>query len=123
MIPNDITSFCDRWLAAWTGNKPDQLLSFYDKNAFYRDPAYPQGLTGHEALLPYFQKLLAKNPHWIWKAVEIFPTEKGFVFKWEASIPIEEKVLTEYGMDMVELKNGKITRNEVYFDPRGMSRT
>jgi len=32
--------------------------------------------------------------------------------------PRGDKVLTEVGLDIVEVKDGKITRNEVYFDTR-----
>jgi hypothetical protein len=107
--------FCDEWLAAWTGNSPDRLREFYSSDAFYRDPAKPQGLRGDE-LLPYFKKLLAKNPDWVWERVEVLPVEKGFCLKWKASIPMAEKTIHETGLDIVEMKDGKITRNEVYFD-------
>jgi hypothetical protein len=110
-------SFCDEWLAAWTGNQPDKLLAFYTESAFYRDPAKPNGLKGHSELLPYFTRLLAKNPDWAWKALEILPTEIGFVLKWEATIPVGGRVIVETGLDIVELKDGRISRNEVYFNP------
>jgi hypothetical protein len=113
---DELNRFCHEWLAAWTGNRPDLLLSFYAEDAFYSDPARPR-LKGHGALLPYFQKLLFKNPDWIWKALEVIPTEKGFTLKWEASIPLKEKIVRRVGLDIVECKKGKITRNEVYFDP------
>jgi hypothetical protein len=40
--------FCDRWLPAWTGNRPELLISFYSDDAFYSDPYIPQGLKGKE---------------------------------------------------------------------------
>ena len=51
--------------------------------------------------------------------MELFPTKKGFNFKWRATIPVVGKEIVEFGMDIVALDpNGrKITRNEVYFDP------
>ncbi len=115
------SKFCDEWLAAWTGNRPDYLLTFYAKDAFYRDPARPQGLKGHDELLPYFKKLLAVNPDWTWKSLEIFPTAGGFTLKWEAKIPTKNGMITETGLDIVEMKNGNIFRNEVYFDTRQLS--
>ena len=66
--------------------------------------------------MPYLQKLLSKNPNWIWKALEIIPTEKGFTLKWEAQIPVKNQILIEQGLDIVEVVDGKISRNEVYFD-------
>lgn len=119
----NLTSFCNQWLVAWTGNRPEALLTYYTEDTFYRDPAKPGGLKGHSELLPYFQKLLAKNPNWTWKALEIIPTEKGFVLKWEAAIPAGERVIAETGLDIVEMRDGKISRNEVFFDTSALKRS
>ena len=114
-------SFCEKWLKAWTGNKPQELLSFYHETAFYRDPVVKNGLKGHQEILPYFTKLLAKNPNWVWKQKEIIPTEKGFILKWIATIPLQAKTCEEEGLDIVEIDSDfKITRNEVYFDRAGL---
>jgi SnoaL-like domain len=112
----NLSQFCTNWLNSWTGNQPEKLLAFYTEDAFYSDPANRTGLKGHQQLLPYFSKLLKYNPNWKWKAVEIIETSKGFTLKWEASIPVGDKIITEQGLDIVELQNEKITRNEVYFD-------
>jgi len=112
----DYHQFCINWLNAWTGNKPAKLLAFYAEDAFYSDPANPAGLNGVAQMSKYFEKLLAKNPEWIWTPLEIFNTEKGFTLKWEAVIPVKEKQLVISGLDIVELTGDRITRNEVYFD-------
>ena len=113
----DVIDFASQWLAAWTGNRPDVLLDYYSEDAFYLDPAHPQGLRGKEALRAYLVKLLRKNPDWVWTPLEVIPTPKGFVLKWKATIPIVEKpVLVLEGLDIVELQTGKISRNEVFFD-------
>jgi steroid delta-isomerase-like uncharacterized protein len=104
------------WLESWTGNKPNELLEFYSNDAYYQDPAFPNGLKGHEQILPYFQKLLKHNPNWKWSLVEMYDTPKGVIAKWKAIIPVNEKNLTIFGMDIIEIKNEKIIRNEVYFD-------
>jgi hypothetical protein len=112
----DIVTFCQNWLTSWTGNNPEKLISFYSKTAYYQDPANPKGLKGQGKLFPYFKKLLAANPKWIWRMTEIYPTEKGFILKWKTTIPVNSKEIIEYGMDIVELEVDKIVRNEVYFD-------
>ena len=114
---DQITEFCTNWLESWTGNNPANLFSFYSTDAYYQDPANPNGLRGSEEIYPYFEKLLARNPTWKWTVEEIFPTEKGFILKWKAILPVGRITITEYGMDIVELKDNKIVRNEVYFDP------
>lgn len=109
-------SFCNEWLSAWTGNRPATLLEFYTEDAFYLDPAYPDGLKGREQLSEYFIKLLGRNPDWKWEAVELFTTEKGFTLKWKAIIPVKNNQLITYGLDIVEMRGRQICRNEVYFD-------
>ena len=116
MDEREIIEFCNPWLVAWTGNNPEKLIEFYSEDAFYLDPAKPKGLKGREEIFQYFKKLLAANPNWIWESVEVFPTKKGFTAKWKATIPVGTKVIIEYGMDIVEVENGKMKRNEVYFD-------
>jgi hypothetical protein len=116
MKREEILDFCGRWLPAWKGNRPEDLIEFYSDDALYVDPANRLGLKGRDQILPYFKKLLAANPNWKWEVVELFPTDLGFVAKWKAAIPVGTKVVTEYGMDIVEIERGRIRRNEVYFD-------
>ena len=109
--------FAEAWLPAWTGNNPEHLASFYSEDAFYLDPARPEGVKGKPALLAYFRKLLGYNPNWVWKQVEGIPLEHGFLNKWRATIPVGSKVIEVFGLCFVQLNEaGKIRRNEVYFD-------
>jgi len=114
---NKTLEFCKKWLKAWTGNNPEKLIEFYNKNCYYQDPANPEGLKGKDDLYRYFEKLLTANPNWKWELEEFYETEKGFILKWKATIPINNNTLMEYGMDIVEINDvQKISRNEVYFD-------
>jgi hypothetical protein len=112
----DLNEFCRRWLDAWAGNRPEQLIQFYSADAYYRDPARPDGLRGETPLLEYLTRLLKKNPNWVWTSKEVIPTAKGFVLKWVATIPTPSASVTIEGLDILELHGDKITRNEVYFD-------
>jgi SnoaL-like domain len=123
MQHDEAREFCQTWLAAWTGNQLERLLGFYAEDAFYRDPARPGGLRGHAEMRPYFVKLLAANPTWTWEPLEIFPTERGFSLKWQAAIPQGDRTVVEIGLDIVELADGRITRNEVYFDRLALAAT
>jgi ketosteroid isomerase-like protein len=116
MKREEILDFCGRWLPAWERNRPEDLIGFYSDDALYVDPANKLGLRGRDQILPYFKKLLAANPNWKWELVESFPTELGFVAKWKAAMPVGKELITEYGMDIVEIQQGRIRRNEVYFD-------
>ena len=112
----ELTKFCNEWLEHWTGNMPEKLIMFYTEDALYIDPANRDGLHGHEEILPYFEKLLAANPDWTWKPLEIIPTEEGCILKWECAIPVGERIINEKGLDIVELRGQRVSRNEVYFD-------
>lgn len=118
MNSKEAEDFCIRWLSSWTGNQPERLIGFYGEDAFYSDPTARKGLQGKNKILSYFKILLRNNPNWVWTHEEIIPNEKGFVLKWKARIPVKETEIVEYGMDIVEVSEEKIVRNEVYFDTR-----
>ncbi len=108
--------FADRWLPAWGGNRPELLVSFYSDDAFYCDPAIPQGVRGRERLLAYFRKLLGRNPDWVWTQRGSVPLADGFLNLWHASIPVGAGVVEVDGACTAQLRDGLIYRNEVYFD-------
>ncbi len=116
MNKEELTAFCTEWLAAWTGNDPDTLVSYYDENALYSDPAHRDGLKGIKEIRKYFAKLLDVYRDWKWSPVEVFPISSGAIVKWTCEIPVGTEVIHEIGLDIVEIANKKITRNEVFFD-------
>ena len=91
-------------------------MEVYSEDVFYRDPAKPDGIHGKANLLAYFRKLLATFPDWVWEADDVFPVDGGFTLRWKATIPVGYAVIKETGMDLVLVKDGKVIRNEVYFD-------
>jgi SnoaL-like domain len=108
--------FAARWLPAWTGNDPERLASFYADDCFYSDPAVPEGIEGKEALLEYFRPLLASFPDWKWTNTGATPIPGGFINRWHASIPVGPTTIEADGVCTVELRDGLIARNEVFFD-------
>src|SRR5262249_207534 len=75
-------TFPDFWLPAWTGNRPEYLVSYYTEDAFYSDPAVPDGVRGQRALLAYFTKLLGRFPDWVWTHRGSQPLKDGFLNGW-----------------------------------------
>jgi hypothetical protein len=119
MTKEEAKEFASRWLPAWTGNNPEKLADFYSDDAFYLDPTIPQGVKGKESLILYFRKLLGQNPNWVWTQIEPIPMEGGFLNKWLARIPVGDKAIDCVGVCFVQFnEQGKIRRNEVYFDTR-----
>jgi hypothetical protein len=114
--------FAERWLPAWTGNRPELLVSFYDEDVFYCDPAIPHGVRGRDALLAYFTKLLARNPAWVWTHRGSIPLEHGFLNLWHASIPADGRRLELDGVCTVQLRDGRIYSNQVFFDRSALLR-
>ena len=109
--------FANRWLPAWTGNKPLELADYYSDDCFYLDAGCPNGVYGKMELIKYFSKLLSQNPNWIWEQIEPIPMENGFLNKWKATIPVGNKEVICIGVCLVQFdENDKIKRNEVYFD-------
>jgi hypothetical protein len=108
--------FAERWLPAWTGNDPERLVSFYSDDVYYSDPAIPDGVRGRDELLAYFRKLLARNPQWIWTHRGSIPLADGFLNLWHASIPVGAATVEVDGVCTVQLRSGRIYRNEVFFD-------
>lgn len=108
--------FADRWLPAWTGNDPERLAAFYTDDAFYSDPAVPDGIHGKDSLLAYFRALLARFPDWTWTNTGTTPMEGGFLNHWHVTIPLGATVIECDGVCTVRLRDGLIERNEVFFD-------
>ena len=53
----------------------------------------------------------------VWEQIEGIPMADGFLNKWRASIPVGAHVLEVVGVCLVQLDaEGRIRRNEVYFD-------
>jgi SnoaL-like domain len=114
--PEEAREFAARWLPAWTGNDPERLASFYSDDAFYSDPAIPDGVSGKQALTAYFTRLLAHFPDWTWTQTTSAPLPGGFLNYWIAQIPTPNQTLEITGVCTVRLHNDLIERNEVFFD-------
>ena len=71
-------AFVQKWLPAWSGNKPELLADFYSDDTFYLDPAVPGGIKGRPALLAYFRKLLGYNPNGFGLSLKPFRSKAAF---------------------------------------------
>jgi hypothetical protein len=118
MTTEEAREFTNRWLPCWTGNKPEKLLEFYNDEAFFLDPGRPAGIKGKDQLTVYFTKVLGHNPTWIWTQLEPIPLEGGFMNRLQARIPVGDRVVVECtALCFLQFDGqGKIRRNEIYFD-------
>lgn len=111
-----LEAYCDAWIAAWNGSDPTRLLAYYADACVYADPAKPDGLQGKDALARYFRRLMAAFPDMDWRRRDLWPLEGGFVVQYVASVTVNGQRVTFPGMDLVLLDEGKIVRNDVFFD-------
>ncbi|MEI7815847.1 MAG: nuclear transport factor 2 family protein [Desulfuromonadales bacterium] len=117
MTKEEAREFTSQWLPAWTGNRPQELAAFYAEDAFFLDPGRPLGIQGREQLVAYFTKVASNNPTWVWSLVEAIPIVDGFLGKLSACIPVGEKNVECVGLCFLQFNSdGKIKRNEIYFD-------
>lgn len=114
--PDGARAFAEKWLPAWSGNRPELLVSFYTLDAVYSDPAIPQGVRGRDSLLAYFTQLLARNREWVWVHRGSIPMQDGFLNLWHASIPVAGRTVEAQGACTVQLRDGLIYANHVFFD-------
>jgi len=122
MGAEEAKAFAERWLPAWTGNQPERLAGFYTDDAFYSDPAIPAGVKGREQLVAYFRRLLASNPDWVWTHSGSLPIADGFLNLWHAEIPVGSRVVEADGVCTVQLRDGRIYANRVFFDRSALLR-
>jgi hypothetical protein len=73
-------------------------------------------VQGREGLVGYFGKLLARYPDWEWTNLRAIPLEDGFLNVWHARVPADEGDVEFEGVCTVQMRDGLIRRNEVYFD-------
>jgi hypothetical protein len=117
MTQAEAVEFASKWLPAWTGNRPTALAAYYADDAFFLDPGRPLGIQGKDELLSYFTKVTGNNPTWAWTLVEAIPIESGFLGKLAARIPVGDKIVECVGLCFLQFNDqGKIKRNEIYFD-------
>ncbi len=117
MTVEEARAFTDLWLPCWSGNNPSKLLAYYADDAFFLDPGRPAGIRGIEKLTAYFTKVLGHNPAWVWTQVEPIPIEGGFMNRLEARIPVGDKIVACSALCFLQFNSdGKIRRNEIYFD-------
>lgn len=114
----DIEDFNARWLLAWSDKNVDELVMFYSEDTQYFDPQVPDGLKGREALRAYLTKLFAETPPMQYVPHEIWGTHNGYSGRWYCTVSLPDNAKSYLrGFDLVVLKDGLISLNEVYVHP------
>lgn len=111
--------FAEEFLGAWNTQDVETVAGIYADDVIYRDPNIRGDLRGGADLRKYLKKLLAAwDMQWFTR--EGFPLkfEEGAGFLWRAEIKKRgaSEMAEVFGMDLVLIRDGKVCRNEVYFD-------
>lgn len=109
----------ERFLAAWTSQDVERVLDCYTDDVHYHDPNTRGDVVGRDALRRYLTRLFGA---WqmTWAAREVFDLADvdGVAFRWHATFRRSGSgpLIEIDGMDLALLKEGRVARNEVYFD-------
>ena len=110
----DLADFNARWLKAWSDKDVEALVAFYGPDCVYKDPQTAGGLTGQAALREYLTGLFAATPPMTYTPDETWRIPGGFCGRWYCDIDGGGRMR---GFDLVLLKDGRISLNEVYVHP------
>ena len=109
----------DEFLDAWNRHDVEDVVASYTDPLVYRDPNTRGAIESHDALRRYLAKLFDR---WemSWSTGEVFPFDgaDGAAITWHASFRLRSgggRVEVD-GIDIVLLRDGKIVRDEVFFD-------
>ncbi len=119
MDRDQMLSLADQFLAAWNAQEVERVLSCYTADAEYRDPNTRGAVCGSEALRRYLTKLFAAwQMHWSLREAHLFEGGHGCAVLWHATFrrPGRDTTIGIDGMDLVEVRDERIARNEVCFD-------
>ena len=109
----------DAILSAWNEQDVETVLSCYTEDCVYLDPNTRGPVVGREALRRYLTKLFARwRMTWSRREVFLLADGDGTAFLWHAKLtPTAGGRTAEVdGMDLALVRDGRLSRNEVYFD-------
>jgi len=109
----------DAILSAWNEQDVETVLSCYTEDCVYLDPNTRGPVVGREALRRYLTKLFARwRMTWSRREVFLLADGDGTAFLWHAKLTPAAggKTAEVDGMDLALVRDGRLSRNEVYFD-------
>jgi len=120
MKKGEIQALVDRWFPLWVDGNAEKVVEVYSEDVVFKDPARPGGIFGKKAFLEYVTKVLKAFRRWDWDVKEIIPYDEGdgFIIIWNVTVTVAATggKAAFPGIDLVWTRDGKIARNEVYFD-------
>src|SRR5215475_15711905 len=119
MDRREMLEIADTLIAAWNSHDVERLVACYTADAEYRDPNTRGAVRGSDPMRRYLTKLFARwRMHWAMREAHLFADETGCAVLWRATFQRAdgESTVDIEGIDFVEVRDGRIARNEVCFD-------
>jgi ketosteroid isomerase-like protein len=116
--PN-LDDLCHRIERAWNDRDLDAALALYTDDIVYRDFSTGRELHGMSAVRHHVIGVFA-NFDMTWTVTDIAPfadTDGGIVFwRMDGGLIGGRKRISSYGLDHLEIRDGRFSRDDVYFD-------
>jgi ketosteroid isomerase-like protein len=112
-------ALAETFLAAWNTQEVDRVVACYTTDLEYRDPNTRGPVRGAEAMRRYLAKLFGRwQMHWSLREAHLFDDGQGCAVLWHATfrLPANDDLIEIDGVDYVEVRGDRISRNEVCFD-------
>jgi len=112
-------ALAEEFLRAWNSQEVERVLECYTPDAEYRDPNTRGTVRGADSLRRYLTKLFATwRMHWTVREAQVFADTQGCAVLWHATFGrlTDDRTIAIDGIDYVEVRDGRIARNEVCFD-------
>ncbi len=106
-------------VGAWNAHDVEAVVACYSDDIVYVDPNTRGAVEGSDGMRQYLTRLFARwEMHWTVNELFPFADRDGSAALWRASLTARStgKSVEVDGMDLVLIENGKVSRNEVYFD-------
>ena len=121
MTYQEVLRMADKFLGAWNTQDVELTVAVYTDDVTYLDPNTRGPVRGSAAMRRYLTKLFANwQMHWSLREAHLFEGGDGCAILWHATLrPIGTDPSRDIhidGMDFVQVRDGRISRNEVYFD-------
>ncbi len=119
MSENDIRETAEKFLRAWDTQDPDIVANCYAQDLRYRDPNTRGEITSREQFKKYVSRLFEGwSMSWSVREVHELDGAGGYALLWRGKFTKTSGGPTVEcdGMDLVLVRDGLVSRNEVYFD-------
>lgn len=121
----DVPEAVNTYVKTWNAQDLDGWLANFAPDGTYSDPVTGNPISG-QALKDHFQGLVAGFPAWNFDTADLHQINESLaVWRWVMratnsgsyrGMPPTGRTVTLPGVEFIEVKSGKVTRAEGYFD-------